>query len=941
MLRIHPCTSAKDAKRYYAQSLSRGDYYAAQDHDASDAPFEANVPTRAPREIAALWHGKGAERLGLAGQPVSKDVFGRLAENRHPLSNEALTPRTVEGRLAGWDMNFHAPKGLSLLDGLLNRHDLRRLLLDAVTETMTEIESRVMTRVRTRGLSEDRITGELVYGAFLHDTSRPVDGVPDPHLHVHCFVFNATFDKVEDRWKAAKVRAIKREAPYFEAAFQARLAAKLRAHGIGLIKKGKSWELAGISDGLMRRFSRRTAEIEAVALRYNIDDPKLKAQLGAMTRKNKAKKLSRLELTELWRARLIGAEQRLLQRIASGEGPPHGILNPSADQAIEHALSHHLERASAVAVPRLLETALRLAPGAVSPEQAKAALAKRTDLIRREREEQVFVTLESVLKEERAVIGFAREGKAACARLDRGQDWEILDHRLNRGQQAAVRHVLSSLDRIMLIRGGAGTGKTTLLKEATTALTARGHGWVVLAPTAEASRGVLRREGFAHADTIERFLTNAELHAQAAQGVIWIDEAGLVGTRTLQRVFAVAEKLSARVVLMGDVKQHAPVERGDALRLLVTQAGLLPAEVLEVVRQREKYKAAVEALSGGRVGEALARLDAMGSVIELPDPQRHTLLAKELVEALRQRKSCLVIAPTHHEGKCLTVEIRKSMRAAGMIGASDTELRRLRELRHTLAERQDPGRYLPGEIVQFHHRLEADGVQLNPGSQAVVIGTDLWGGILAELKDGRRIRLPLDRASGFKVYAEEPITVAPGEVLRITRNGMARDGRTPLNNGEIVEVAAVAPGGHLRLADGRFIDSGFGHVSYGYVTTSHASQGRTCDLVFIAQGAQSVGAASREQFYVSASRGREGVRIFTDDRASLWESVQRVSERLSATELVAEPKDVQQDRKLGAVRNVLLERAFENQRRAVYERAKASQRSSTTNGRPPRAGAHA
>ena len=75
-------------------------------------------------------------------------------------------------------------------------------------------------------------------------------------------------------------------------------------------------------------------------------------------------------------------------------------------------------------------------------------------------------------------------------------------------------------------------------------------------------------------------------------------------------------------------------------------------------------------------------------------------------------------------------------------------------------------------------------------------------------------------------------------------------------------------------------------MTHGYVVTSHASQGKTVDNVLIALGSESLAAANREQFYVSASRGREGVRIYTDDKAAMMEAVQGSSARLSATELM-------------------------------------------------------
>ena len=69
-------------------------------------------------------------------------------------------------------------------------------------------------------------------------------------------------------------------------------------------------------------------------------------------------------------------------------------------------------------------------------------------------------------------------------------------------------------------------------------------------------------------------------------------------------------------------------------------------------------------------------------------------------------------------------------------------------------------------------------------------------------------------------------------------------------------------------------------------TTSHASQGRNVQCVFVGQSSESFVASSREQFYVSASQGRERVTIYTDDKEALLDAVKRSDERLTATEFI-------------------------------------------------------
>ena len=101
-------------------------------------------------------------------------------------------------------------------------------------------------------------------------------------------------------------------------------------------------------------------------------------------------------------------------------------------------------------------------------------------------------------------------------------------------QAAIARHVWDSPDRVILIRGAAGTGKTHTMKATIAGID---RPVVVLAPSAEASRGVLRHEGFAEADTVARFLIDEKFQETAKDGVIWVDEAGLLGIRQVRAVF--------------------------------------------------------------------------------------------------------------------------------------------------------------------------------------------------------------------------------------------------------------------------------------------------------------------------------------------------------------------------------------------------------------------
>src|ERR1700675_2091420 len=238
MIRITQQDSAKAAKSYYTTA----DYYSEG------------------QEIVGLWGGKGASRLGLEGT-VDKFSFERLCDNLDPRTGEPLTVRTRTERRVGYDFTFSVPKSVSLLYAMSGDQGILEAFRDAVDETMREIEAEMKTRVRMGGLDEDRVTGNMAWAEFIHTTSRPVDGLPDPQLHAHVFVFNTTWDDSESRWKAGQFRELKRDAPYFQAAFRGRLANRLEEIGFGVTRKRDDFEIAGVPADVLKRFSRRTALI--------------------------------------------------------------------------------------------------------------------------------------------------------------------------------------------------------------------------------------------------------------------------------------------------------------------------------------------------------------------------------------------------------------------------------------------------------------------------------------------------------------------------------------------------------------------------------------------------------------------------------------------------------------------------------------------------------
>ena len=139
------------------------------------------------------------------------------------------------------------------------------------------------------------------------------------------------------------------------------------------------------------------------------------------------------------------------------------------------------------------------------------------------------------------------------------------------------------------------------------------------------------------------------------------------------------------------------------------------------------------------------------------------------------------------------------------------------------------------------------------------------------------------------------MSVAAGDVVRFTANGTSLDGHR-INNGSVYKVKGFDKVGNLVLDNHWTVAKDFRHLTHGYASTSHASQGKTVDRVLVAMGSESRGAINAEQFYVSVSRGKESTRIYTDMALSeLRDAIARTDSRKSATELM-KPKPKRRSR---------------------------------------------
>ena len=135
-----------------------------------------------------------------------------------------------------------------------------------------ELEIFAAARVRKQGNQKDRITGNLVAAAFVHDSSRALD----PQLHTHFTVFNATFDQAERCWKALEARGMYDAIRYGTAVYRNELAKRVQQIGYRITPSKHGFEIEGVSDEVLKRFSKRAQQRDAVV-------QEMEAKVGAQT----------------------------------------------------------------------------------------------------------------------------------------------------------------------------------------------------------------------------------------------------------------------------------------------------------------------------------------------------------------------------------------------------------------------------------------------------------------------------------------------------------------------------------------------------------------------------------------------------------------------------------------------------------------------------------
>ncbi|MGS1015512.1 Ti-type conjugative transfer relaxase TraA [Allosphingosinicella humi] len=326
-------------------------------------------------------------------------------------------------------------------------------------------------------------------------------------------------------------------------------------------------------------------------------------------------------------------------------------------------------------------------------------------------------------------------------------------------QRAAFEHVTDGRG-IGVVIGYAGTGKSAMLGVAREAWESGGFNVRGLALSGIAAENLESGSGIASrtiASLEHQWSQDREL--LTARDVLVIDEAGMVGTRQMERVLSHAAEAGAKVVLVGDPQQLQAIEAGAAFRAIHERHG--GVEIGEVRRQREDWQRdATRHLATGRSGEALHAYAERGMVhaADTREEARRALVERwDGERAAAPDQSRIILTHTNDDVRDVNELARARLRDIGELG-DDVVVH---------AERGDRA-FAAGDRIMFLRNERSLGVkngtlgtieQITPERMAV--GTDDGRSIAFDLKDYAHV----DHGYAATIHKAQGMTVDRVHVL--------------------------------------------------------------------------------------------------------------------------------------------------------------------------------
>jgi conjugative relaxase-like TrwC/TraI family protein len=872
-------------------------YYRSEYSAASNSYFTQGDTLRGE------WHGKLATALNLKGN-VTPEAFDRLAEGQHPGTGDQLIKHrdTIKtqageeiGHRAGWDLTFNAPKTVSLTALVGGDDRVRQAHQHAVRTALDATEKYVQARLGGNNPAET--TGKWIAATFEHDTARPVNGYPAPHLHTHVVVFNMTEDRFGEARSLQPYELFKVQS-MATAIYQNQLLYELRQLGYN-IQRGKNHapDIKGYSPEYLAAESLRTAEIKRGMEQRGVVGREAESFVKHQVREEKLKLTpDELRATHKRNAEAFGNQPDRV--VAEASHRHRRSLSPEETEkrsqaAVTFARERLSERSAVFEHFEVIRDAVRHTHGRARLPDIEAALSSQ-------KQQGNFIEVQHVrpnapafryttpqlIDLERETIERVRAGQGQLSptvRVDYATIMGRYGGRLNEDQRGLVHDAMNTRDQIFGIQGGAGTGKTTALAAVRELAEEHGYQTRGLGPTSRAAKE-LNNAGI-EAETLQAYLVRGQQTTEDARPrLFFLDESSLASGRQM-RDFLQTLQTQDRVLLIGDTRQHQSVEAGRIFAEL-QDAGMNVARLGKIVRQKEEgLRQVVEAMAAGKIIQGVDLLADQNRIHAVEHRQdRFETIAPAYAAS---PEGTLIISPDNRSRQELNAAVRAQLRETGQLAQDRFQVPILVNRQDVTGEdRGIASSYHVGDSVRYLRGSVALGLAAKSYATVIAIDSE-QNEITVKKSDGLNVTYDPSRLRGVSIYEPEIRGFAEGDRVQFTAPWREKT----ISNRDLGTVTYLDNHGNIRVAlDDSDRTVGWNlnenkHLDHAYAMTSHSSQGSTVDRVFIhidTSDSHSRALIDETLAYVATSRPRYDAQIFTDDDQQLGLALSRHHENATA-----------------------------------------------------------
>jgi conjugative relaxase-like TrwC/TraI family protein len=645
--------------------------------------------------VRLVGRGRGV-RVDLAtrlAEPTGRDlhsIYSRSGSGRSRLVDRALAHagRKVDTRRAGYDLTFSAPKSVSLLAAFGDDSvaaTVAQAHAAAVADAMGWLERTTATAARGHhgdGRRAERVATEgFVAAAFDHGTSR----AGDPQVHTHVVVANL-LQGLDGRWSAVDSRALFRHGRTAGLLYQAALRAEL-VERLGVewqpVRRGSA-ELVGVPRGVRKAFSKRSDQVRTALKAAGATGSKA-AQAACLDTRPDKERLPAQDLRARWTGELreLGLAPDELVRGALHRTPASGVPDTLVEELLgPEGLTKHSTAFGRDDVLQAIASALPSGADIATIERIADDLVAREEVVAVQPRDDGsawsprWTTADLLAAEQRALAIAEHLRQRAVA----GSPTELIERAiesagLGEDQAAMVRALTTHRGGIAVVVGPAGSGKTAALAAANEVWSADGRDVVGVALSAMAARQLTRGSGIG-ACTIAQALRRIERPPSrrppllTAGGVLVLDEAGMVGTRDLDRLLRHVADVGATAVLVGDPAQLPEIEAGGVFAELVARDAI---HLSSNRRQEAAWeRAALAELRDGSPGRALDAYVAHGRVSVAADHESlNTLVVTDFIDARASGADVAILAATRAQVRVLNEQVRRHLVAIGELSGPE------------------------------------------------------------------------------------------------------------------------------------------------------------------------------------------------------------------------------------------------------------------------------